>query len=75
MPGARRARIITRDNLIVRLARLTGTTYGRAYDRAADLDDESLRDAVEKLEQRHNPPGGAHAAFRPMTTHARGIFR
>lgn len=58
-----RARQITRDNLVTRLANLRGTTFGESWDDSKHMDTATLRGYVETLE-REDAPVGRHASFR-----------
>lgn len=74
MPGPRRARIVTRDNLINRLARIMGSTWTHTYDQVRNLTDEQLREAVE-LEESKVAQAGRHAAFRGSQQWTGGLTR
>lgn len=52
--------VITRDNLVTRWARITGTTFPAAWDATNHIDDDVLRDSVERAEDMIRDVEDAH---------------
>jgi hypothetical protein len=64
----RHAKPITRDDLLHRLARATGLTYGEAWDFAGDMTDERLSQHVEETERVRSQPGRRRSFARSQPT-------
>lgn len=68
---ARRARVLTREDLLHRYANAKGWTFGQAHDAGYALNNEQLRDVVENAERHLGTQPGQRKSFaqsQPTTT-------
>lgn len=67
-------RPVTRDTLLDRLARATGSTWPEAHDFAEDLTDQQLLEKVETIEAASARPG-ARRRWQKATTTPQSVIR